>query len=352
LTPANGSIFNTASGGMHFTASTIDPFSIASDKVGLVLNGNDLSAGLVVSGPPTARSALYTNLAANQFYTGQIWAVDNLGHGTTNFVSFDTFSTNGVVVIETEDYNHDGGQFTDNPIPGAYAGLTGVPDVDYHTAGAFVNDYRPNDPLDIPGAVETRPHFITAGVNNHAVTGWEVDDWLNYTRTFPNARYRAYLRYGALQDRSIQLDLVTGDRTQPNQTVTAIGAFNAAQINSDAIYRYAALTNANGDTATVALSGVQTLRLTGSDTTGGLTTDFLMLVPFSEQPRLTISSGGNQVTLSFATVAGLTYTLEYKDRLADPTWGSLSPTVAGDGTVKSVSQPAGQPARFYRLSAQ
>jgi len=30
------------------------------------------------------------------------------------------------------------------------------------------------------------------------VTAWNVDDWQNYTRTFPNAEYRVYLRYGAL----------------------------------------------------------------------------------------------------------------------------------------------------------
>jgi len=99
----------------------------------------------------------------NQFYRGQIWAVDNLGHGTTNFVSFDTFSTNGVVVIEAEDYSHDSGQFIDYPTPGAYAGLAGAAEVDYHTVNTSVNDYRPADPLEIPVAAETRPYFLEAG---------------------------------------------------------------------------------------------------------------------------------------------------------------------------------------------
>ena len=356
--PANGSIFNSASGGLRFTASTIDPFSIAADQVGLVLNGIDVSQNLVVTGSATSRSASYTNLAPNQFYTGQIRALDNLGHGTTNFITFDTFGTNGVVVIEAEDYNHDAGQYTDYPGPGIYAGVTGVPDIDYHSLSAIGNGYRFSDPLDIVPAAETRNYFVAAGVENYAVTGLNPDDWQNYTRSFSNGNYRAYLRYGGLMDQSIQLGLVTGDVSQYDQTVTPIGIFNAPLINSEAIYRYTSLTDTNGNPITVALSGVQTLRLTGLEVTpdyGGIVTDFFMLVPFTAQPtqpKLSISSSGGQITISFPTQSGLTYTLQYKDHLGDPSWQSITPSVAGDGGVKSVTQSLGQPSRFYRLSAQ
>jgi hypothetical protein len=128
----------------------------------LALSGADLSSSLVLSGTPTARSASFTNLAPNRFYHGQIWAVNNNGWGTTNIVNFDTFSTNGVVVIEAEDYNHDAGQFIDNPAPGAYTGLAGVPEVDYHTVNALVNGYRPSDPLRIVNSGKTRWYFIAA----------------------------------------------------------------------------------------------------------------------------------------------------------------------------------------------
>lgn len=63
------------------------------------------------------------------------------------------------------------------------------------------------------------------------------------------------------------------------------------------------------------------------------------------------SRQGGAFTASFPTQAGVAYTPQYKDALADAAWTSL-PTVAGDGTVKSFTDatgPAGG-ARFYRVS--
>jgi len=103
---------------------------------------------------------------------------------------------------------------------------------------------------------------------------------------------------------------------------------------------------------------VQTLRLTAgtnviNDTYSGLKEDFFMLVPSAaQQPRLTISRSGGQVTVSFPTQTGLSYTVQYKNLLTDPIWQTISPSVIGDGSVKSVSQLAGQPSRFYRVSVQ
>jgi hypothetical protein len=269
-------------------------------------------------------------------------------------VTFDTFSTNGAVVIEVEDYNHDAGQFIDNPVPGAFAGLTGVPETDYHSVSSAGNTFRPSDPQDIFVSLETRPYFIAAGVPNYALGGWDVENWQNYTRTFPNADYQVYLRYGGLVDQSLQLDLVTGDRTQPNQTKVVVGMLNAPQINSTAIYRYAELTDTNGVPITVHLSGVQTIRLTGSNVNPDvLIADFFVLVPLlAEQPQLSISLKPGQVTLSFPTQSGKTYTLEYKDHLSDSGWQSILPSINGDGTVKSIDQPVSQPSRFYRLAMQ
>jgi hypothetical protein len=355
LTPANGSIFNPASSGVHFTASTIDPFSIASNQVGMTLNGMNLSSALAVSGSGTARSVLYSNLAPNQLYSGQIWAVDNLGNATTNFVTFDTFSTNGAVVIEVEDYNYDSGQFQDNPAPGAYADHTGTPEIDYYTLNSGGGAYRPIDTVQIVDALETRTYFAAAGVQNHAVRGWSAEDWLNFTRSFPNARYNVYLRYTSLTDQTLDLGLVTSARTQAGQTVTPLGRFIAPQVNSDAIYRYAALTDTNGSALAVPLSGVQTLRLTATDTTGdGLIADFFILAPAasSQQPRISVSASNGQITVSFPTQIGSSYTLEYKDKLDATAWQSISPSVPGDGSVKSISQPTAGLARFYRLRVQ
>jgi hypothetical protein len=154
-------------------------------------------------------------------------------------------------------------------------------------------------------------------------------------------------------DQSLRLDLVTGDRTQPNQLLSPIGMLNAPEINTTAIYRYTGLTDSNGTPITVHLSGVQTLRLTGSDVHPEvLVADFFILVPTVGPPRLTISRGPALVTLSFPTETGRTYTLQFKNALTDSAWQNILPAINGDGTTKSINQPATLSSRFYRLSVQ
>jgi titin len=64
---------------------------------------------------------------------------------------------------------------------------------------------------------------------------------------------------------------------------------------------------------------------------------------------VSISIAGTVVTLSFPSQAGTTYNVEFKNALNDPAWTSLA-TVAGDGTVKTVSDPTAIVlTRIYRL---
>jgi hypothetical protein len=280
--------------------------------------------------------------------------VDNQENGGTNSVKFDTFSTNGVVVIEAEDYNYDGGHFINNPVPGAYTNLSGMPDIDYNFIGELGNDYRPADSVEIDTSAETRSYFIEAGVNNQIVAAWNAGSWLNYTRVFSNGEYLVYLRYGSVPDQTLTLDLVTSDPTKTGQTVSPLGTFNAEHTPNENAYAYAPLIDASGNIITVSLSGEKTLRLTGVEVEPdfGLRTDFLMLVPAETRPRLAIESNGGQVTISFPTRTGATYTLQYKNALSDLAWQDIVPALAGTGTTLSISQPATQSSRFYRLSVE
>jgi len=115
-------------------------------------------------------------------------------------------------------------------------------------------------------------------------------------------------------------------------------------------YAYAPLTDTSDNVISVALSGLQTLRLTGSEVTPGMQADLLMLVPTEPRYRLNISFSGGQVTLSFQTRTGLTYTLQYRNALSDTVWQNPLPAINGDGNTHSVNQPASQVSRFYRLS--
>jgi hypothetical protein len=50
----------------------------------------------------------------------------------------------------------------------------------------------------------------------------------------------------------------------------------------------------------------------------------------------------------FSTETGQTYTVEYADTLPSNNWQTLT-TLTGDGTIKTVSDPASLPSRFYRV---
>ena len=64
-----------------------------------------------------------------------------------------------------------------------------------------------------------------------------------------------------------------------------------------------------------------------------------------------LSTTGATLTLTFPSVTGRTYTLEYSDTLAPGSWIlSGLPAVAGDGSVKIFTLPHSSPARrFFRI---
>jgi hypothetical protein len=102
---------------------------------------------------------------------------------------------------------------------------------------------------------------------------------------------------------------------------------------------------------TVTLGGVSTLRAT---TDGSANANRYMLVtplaPVSS-PQLTATPVGGSVVLSFPTQSGRLYQVLGKDSLTDPSWTALA-TFAGDGSVKTWSEPTTQAHRFYRLGIQ
>jgi len=63
-----------------------------------------------------------------------------------------------------------------------------------------------------------------------------------------------------------------------------------------------------------------------------------------------ITVNGTGVGVSLGSVAGLSYRLEYKDSLSDPTWTPLPPTVLGTGGPLVLQDTnAIAPSRFYRV---
>jgi len=69
---------------------------------------------------------------------------------------------------------------------------------------------------------------------------------MNYTRTLPSGNFNLYLRYAALADQAVQLDRVTGDPTQPGQSLDPLGTISATRTGNENSFRYAPMADALG----------------------------------------------------------------------------------------------------------
>lgn len=107
LTPERGTRYASASGGLRFTGVTQPPNSVESTGARLVLNGEDVSAGLVASGDIRNRTFSYSGLSANKLYLGSVIVADQTGRSSTNAVAFDTFVESQVVRMDYTDYAED-----------------------------------------------------------------------------------------------------------------------------------------------------------------------------------------------------------------------------------------------------
>ena len=117
-------------------------------------------------------------------------------------------------------------------------------------------------------------------------------------------------------------------------------------------------TNATGGTDIVAPAGTvsatcQIYEYNWSYAGGNVYFDGLYLTPASQPapPAVTITASAvsGLMNLTFPTTSGVTYEVLYANSLNSPiTWHTNS-TIAGDGTVKGVSDPIGATQRFYRV---
>ncbi len=67
---------------------------------------------------------------------------------------------------------------------------------------------------------------------------------------------------------------------------------------------------------------------------------------------LSITAAGGTAGISFQSLNGLNYVLEYKNHLADAAWTSLTPVPGNGGTLTLTDTSAGVPTRFYRVRAE
>lgn len=277
--PANNSLFYNAASGISFKASTVAPNRLDAPNIKLTLNGADATAQLVVGGTATDRTASYSGLSKDMFYVATISVSDQSGRTSTLNLAFDTFDPATSVLIESEDYNYDSGNFFDVPTPAGYADLVGTPDIDYHDGStAAAGAYRTADFVGLSAATDApREPFISTGETDYQVTGFRAGDWMNYTRNINANTYRVYLRMTAGSAQTIRLEQVLGPATTQVQNVLPLGHF---VLTSSRVFGYVPLTDVAGNPVVVALAGTTTLRLAAlASPNPNSQLNYLLLVP-------------------------------------------------------------------------
>jgi hypothetical protein len=362
--PVNGNVFLNVT---NISFSVSSSFStVASNNIHALVNGVDLTSGASFSGNSTNWSV---SLACpqNQLITLVINAMDASGLSNSVTETFDTFSQDNLM-IEAEDFDFNGGQFIDNPIPtypittatnSYYAGgvngtNAAVFNVDYD--GTWDNEalagYR-----DMDNGVKCevcadflRNKFVTNNSGDLDVGYWNGGQWLDYTRTFPANNYNVYGRLagGNGPFNNTTMKLVTAGRGTTNQTTQLLGSFADANAAGWQTWHWVPLRDASGNLVNVSLGGVQTVRATSGN---NLNANYYMFVA-SLSVQMTVSISGPNIQLKFPTQSGHNYTVLYKNTLIGGAWQPLSAAVAGDGTVKTVTDTMAGPKRFYKLQIQ
>ncbi|MDB6067591.1 MAG: hypothetical protein JWR26_3799 [Pedosphaera sp.] len=338
---------------------------IAQSNVVVKLNGVKMS-GLTFSGSSTMWN-VSCPVKTNGYYTAIVTLTDTAGTTsfTNTFANFDASNYQW----EAEDYNYTSngiaGLFADNPQVDAYNQLGSTPDVDNHQADLGAGRgfaYRLNSPAPSTGTGDVggekpRANFTSGGGTgiDYNIGFFGYGSWLNYTRHYPAGTYYVMGRFSEGNNPTEDtLSRVTGNVSTTNQTATLLGTFPIA-VHGWSSWDWSPLVDGSGKQVKVTLDGsATTLRLGGTPVNGHdeANVGFFMLVPTAPDLILTTTISGGNIHISFPTLNGSSYQVQYKNNLTDVSWTSLGSPIAGNGSIQTVNDPTTGITRFYRAQVQ
>jgi len=114
------------------------------------------------------------------------------------------------------------------------------------------------------------------------------------------------------------------------------------------------LSTFTGINPSLVLSDLQQLLWIDNEGGGGVTSGIFYIDNvyfYNSAPLITASLASGSIQLSFSTQNGSNYTVQYKTKLTDAVWQTLT-TISGNGATQVVTDTANQASRFYRLSIQ
>jgi hypothetical protein len=332
---------------LSFTVATVGA-TFPAGGIRVVLNGEDVSQALEITGSDSTKNVVYPSLQPNATHTALITITNSLGHGivVTNF--FDTFSQDNYMV-EAEDFDYDGGQFVTDWLPGDYIFLGATAGIDFEHS-PMDGELYPYRLSGIPQEIAhdyLRQSFLDWGATDYHLAWFGANDWANYTRVYPTNHFHLYARSGGFGTYSMELAEVISGAGTVAQLTRSLGHWTAAGRNNQTHEWVPLVEPGSGTPAEVNLGGPATLRLT--TTTGNCHPSYFMLVPVAGV-SLSATIEGNVVLISFPTLPDLNYRILYRDSLATGDWVLLE-SVPGDGSAKEVSDPVTAATRFYKLVA-
>lgn len=372
---------------LAFTIGPAQGSPINTSGIHLSLNGVDVTSNLTFSAGASNSWNASILINSNAIYTAVINVTNTTSLKSTFTLSFDTFSQQNFN-FEAEDFDFNGGQFIDNPIPTAsstagvgggyletnsYAGYPGgepgnaaIYGVDYimdSSADGDQNVYRPGENCGTEYTSDyIRQKFITQqtnfddpGIHDIDVGWWNGGWWLNYTRTYPSGWFYVYGRLagGNGPFSGTTLAVVTNGVGTSTQLTQVLGQFADPNAAGWQTWHWVPLQDTNGNRVAIQLGGVETLQITSG---GNLNANYYMLAPAPAPAAvvtLSVAITSGQPAISFPTVTGHSYTLVYKNNLTDASWTTLT-SVSGNNNTQTItdSTASGVSHRYYAVQIQ
>ncbi len=361
---------------LAFVASS--PNGINTTNIHMTLNGVDVSSNLAFTGSSASWNVSYPGLVPGTSYTAVITILDANGLTTTATVNFSTSFDPANFTWEAEDFDFDPSQspvpndsglrYIDDPVPTSSAATNSYFDqqdgLGVDVASVFGDShlgtylYRRFDDVSTEVTSDApRQKYVDAQLQNldptivdYDVNFWATNGWINYTRTFPAGNFYLYARLSAGNGAfNLQCAQVTNGWGTTTPLTRYLGTFSGTGA-SFATWQWVQLINTNTSMpAVVSIGGTNTLQMTGDYNEN---VNFFQLVPVVQSVKLTASLSGTNMVVSFPTQTGSTYTVYYKNNLADTAWMQLGAQIPGNDSIISVTNGIQGSSRFYQLMIQ
>ncbi len=288
LIPQN-EIFVPPSSGLTFNASSPSGIAINNSGIQVMLNGSNVSSGLVITGSASSKNVTYNGLQSNAVYNATITITDSSGLQSSVNTTFQTTWV-GVpaptYIWEAEDFDFNGGMYIDNPdlcnAPGnsdCYFGQVGEQNVDeYSTGTPPAQFYRgASDGIGTqPSGDFSRPNLTAADRIDYCINPFNNNEWVNYTRDWPASTNWIIGRFanGGTEGGDVLYSVT------PTST-NLLGYFVVPTTPSWTTFQNYYLMSTDGvNRATVVLNGKETLQIVaGVNGTADALPTFFMLVP-------------------------------------------------------------------------